>query len=108
MRILCVDDEPLMLKMLEMAIKEAKPDAELTAHSKQSDLLDDARQNGCDIAFLDIYTDRTAIRKSNICACLIPVCVRTQVSQIGLCRPDHPERHTCFIYFFGILDRQLD
>ena len=33
MRILCVDDEPLMLKMLEMAIKEARPDAELTAHS---------------------------------------------------------------------------
>ena len=55
MRILCVDDEPLMLKMLEMAIKEARPNAELTAHSKQSDLLDDARQNGCDIAFLDIH-----------------------------------------------------
>ena len=55
MRILCVDDEPLMLKMLEMAIKEARPDAELTAHSKQSDLLEDARQNGCDIAFLDIH-----------------------------------------------------
>ena len=55
MRILCVDDEPLMLKMLEMAIKEARPNAELTAHSKQSDLLEDARQNGCDIAFLDIH-----------------------------------------------------
>ena len=32
MRMLCVDDEPLMLKMLEMAIKEAKPDADVTAY----------------------------------------------------------------------------
>ena len=29
MKILCVDDEPLMLKMLEMAVSEAKPDAEI-------------------------------------------------------------------------------
>lgn len=55
MRMLCVDDEPLMLKMLEMAIKEARPDADLTAHRKQADLLEDARKNGCDIAFLDIH-----------------------------------------------------
>ena len=55
MRMLCVDDEPLMLKMLEMAIREAKPDADITAHRKQVDLLEDARQNGCDIAFLDIH-----------------------------------------------------
>ena len=55
MRMLCVDDEPLMLKMLEMAVKEAKPDADITAFRKQADLLEDARQNGCDIAFLDIH-----------------------------------------------------
>ena len=55
MRILCVDDEPLMLKMLEMAIREAKPDADITAHKKQADLLNDAKENGCDIAFLDIH-----------------------------------------------------
>ena len=55
MRILCVDDEPLMLKMLEMAIRDAKPDADINAHKKQSDLLEDARKNGCDIAFLDIH-----------------------------------------------------
>lgn len=55
MRMLCVDDEPLMLKMLEMAVKEAKPDADITAFRKQSDLLEDAKQNGCDIAFLDIH-----------------------------------------------------
>ena len=55
MRMLCVDDEPLMLKMLEMAIKEAKPDADVTAYRYQDELLEDARKNGCDIAFLDIH-----------------------------------------------------
>ncbi len=55
MRMLCVDDEPLMLKMLEMAVKEAKPDADITAFSKQTDLLEDAKKNGCDVAFLDIH-----------------------------------------------------
>ncbi len=38
-----------------MAIKEAKPDADITAHKKQADLLNDAKENGCDIAFLDIH-----------------------------------------------------
>ena len=42
MRILCIDDEPLMLKMLEKAIKKARPDADVTAHKKQSELLEDA------------------------------------------------------------------
>ena len=55
MRILCIDDEPLMLKMLEKAIRKAKPDADVTAHKKQSELLEDAKQGGCDIAFLDIH-----------------------------------------------------
>ena len=55
MRMLCVDDEPLMLRMLEMAIKEARPDADITPHSDQLDLLEDAKKNGCDVAFLDIH-----------------------------------------------------
>ena len=55
MRILCVDDEPLMLQMLEMAVREAQPDADITAFSKQTDLLNEAKANGCDIAFLDIH-----------------------------------------------------
>ena len=55
MRILCLDDEPLALKMLEAAIREAKSDAEVTAFRKQADLLEDAKQNGCDVAFLDIH-----------------------------------------------------
>ena len=55
MRILCVDDEPLMLQMLETAVREARPDADISAFEKQTDLLEDAKQNGCDIAFLDIH-----------------------------------------------------
>lgn len=55
MRILCVDDEPLMLKMLEMSIGEAKPDADVTAYDDQDELIEDAAQNGCDVAFLDIH-----------------------------------------------------
>ena len=55
MRILCVDDEPLALEMLEQAAKEAKPDAEVKAFMKHSLLLEEAKQNGCDVAFLDIH-----------------------------------------------------
>ena len=55
MRILCVDDEPLMLQMLETAVREAKPDAEIVAFEYPDELLDDARENGGDIAFLDIH-----------------------------------------------------
>ncbi len=55
MRILCVDDEPLMLQMLETAVREAKPGADVTAFERQTELLQDAKQNGCDIAFLDIH-----------------------------------------------------
>lgn len=55
MRILCVDDEPLALEMLEQAVQEAKPDAEIKAFRKQKDLLEEARENGCEIAFLDIH-----------------------------------------------------
>ena len=55
MKILCVDDEPLMLQMLEMAIKEAKPDADVTAFDEPEDLLDAAKEGGCDVAFLDIH-----------------------------------------------------
>lgn len=30
MRILCVDDEPLMLQMLETAVREARPEADIS------------------------------------------------------------------------------
>ena len=54
MKILCVDDEPLALQMLELSVKKAKPDAEVSAFRKPRELLEAAQQNGCDIAFLDI------------------------------------------------------
>lgn len=55
MRILCVDDEKLALQMLEQAIKNAKPDAEVLAFKYQDELIAEAEENGCDIAFLDIH-----------------------------------------------------
>ncbi|MBR5090623.1 MAG: response regulator [Ruminiclostridium sp.] len=55
MRILCLDDEPLALKMLEQAVKEAKPDADVSAYRKQNDLLEEVKRAGCDVAFLDIH-----------------------------------------------------
>lgn len=55
MRMLCVDDEPLMLRSLEMAVKEARPDADITAYPDPLELLEDAKKNGCDVAFLDIH-----------------------------------------------------
>lgn len=55
MKILAVDDEALALEMLTDAISEAVPDAELKAFNKPSQLLEEAREGGCDIAFLDIH-----------------------------------------------------
>lgn len=55
MIIRCVDDEPLMLQMLEMAVSQAKPDADIYTYEDQDDLIEDARKEGCDIAFLDIH-----------------------------------------------------
>ena len=55
MRILCLDDEPLALQMLTMCVNEVKPEAETVSFDDQDELLADAEQNGCDIAFLDIH-----------------------------------------------------
>lgn len=55
MKILAVDDEPLALEMLVQAIEEAKPGAEVEGFRKPLDLLDYAKENGCEIAFLDIH-----------------------------------------------------
>ena len=55
MRILCIDDEPLMRQMVEMSVKEAKPDADVVVFEKQEALLNDAKKNGCDVALLDIH-----------------------------------------------------
>lgn len=55
MKIMCVDDEPLALQMLELSVKKAKPDVEVSAFRKPRELLEAAEKNGCDIAFLDIH-----------------------------------------------------
>lgn len=55
MKILCLDDEPLALKMLETAVKKAKPDAEVLSFDDQDELIKEAKKNGCDVAFLDIH-----------------------------------------------------
>ena len=41
--------------MLEISIQKAKPDAEVIGFEEPEDLLDEAAENGCDIAFLDIH-----------------------------------------------------
>ena len=55
MKILCVDDEPLALQMLELSIQKARPEAEVIGFEEPGDLIDEAKENGCDIAFLDIH-----------------------------------------------------
>ena len=55
MRILCLDDEPLALKLLASTVETVKPDAEVLPFKKQTELLEEAEKNGCDVAFLDIH-----------------------------------------------------
>lgn len=55
MRIYACDDEQLMLTMLEKAILEASPEADLKTFSKSADLLEYARDNKPDVVFLDIH-----------------------------------------------------
>ena len=42
MRILCLDDEELALRMLETCVREVKPDAEVEGFDAQDELLDAA------------------------------------------------------------------
>ena len=55
MRILCVDDEPLMLQMLEMAVREADPTRISRRFPDRRTCSTKPKTNGCDIAFLDIH-----------------------------------------------------
>jgi len=54
MKILAIDDNVLALEELVSSIKEACPDDDIHSFSKPSELLDYAKENVCDIAFLDI------------------------------------------------------
>lgn len=53
-RILAVEDEPLALEMMAEAIRRVCPQAELQEFTAPSRALAFARENPCDIAFLDI------------------------------------------------------
>lgn len=54
MKIIAVDDEENALDALSGAIIKASPDTELNSFRKVSEALDFVKQNGCDVAFLDI------------------------------------------------------
>lgn len=54
MKIIAADDEELALRNLVRTIKEARPDAEVEKFSEQELLLEYARDNQVDVAFLDI------------------------------------------------------
>lgn len=54
MRILAADDEAIALEQLVDAIQKVKPDADLKAFQNPKELLSYAKNNSCDVAFLDI------------------------------------------------------
>lgn len=54
MKILLVDDEPLVLKALEITVAKVAPEATLFPFTKAKEAINFARENPIDIAFLDI------------------------------------------------------
>ena len=54
MKIVAVDDEPMMLEELVEAIREARPDAELTSYTNPLEMLKEAEGGNYDVTFLDI------------------------------------------------------
>ena len=54
MKILALDDSETALKLLVGVISEAQPNSEVFPFEKPSELLVFAKENACDIAFLDI------------------------------------------------------
>ena len=72
MRILCLDDEPLALKMLEEAVRESKPDAVISGFRKQAELLEEAekkraqREGGQDSGSGEPQQKRQPIKRSYV------------------------------------------
>jgi len=54
MKILALDDSESALKLLVGAIKKANPEAQVYSFIRPSELLKFAKENNCDVAFLDI------------------------------------------------------
>ncbi|UQZ90937.1 two-component system response regulator [Deltaproteobacteria bacterium Smac51] len=57
MNIIAVDDERLALLVMEQAIMEVVPEAELYCYTSPEEALDHARKKPVDVAFLDIEMD---------------------------------------------------
>lgn len=54
MRVLCVDDEEMLLEELERTVREVMPDADMISFADDAEALEFAQNNAVDIAFLDI------------------------------------------------------
>ncbi|MEG1604613.1 MAG: response regulator [Clostridia bacterium] len=72
MKIIAADDEMLAREMLEQAIAQACPDAQIFSFSKASEVLQLVEHTTCDVAFLDIcmrgmdgMTLATSIKQAN-------------------------------------------
>ena len=54
MRIICVDDHPIMLKGISQSIRQILPDAEVGAFLNANEALAYVKENGCDVLFSEI------------------------------------------------------
>lgn len=54
MKVLCVDDHPVMLSGLERSVRSAAPDAELYGFTNPREALACAEEHGCDVLFCEI------------------------------------------------------
>ncbi|MDD5949982.1 MAG: response regulator, partial [Lachnospiraceae bacterium] len=66
MRIIAVDDEPYALEELVEAIKKAEPEAEVYDFMDPAEALAFAKEQSCDVAFLDVdmgYTSGIEVAK---------------------------------------------
>lgn len=55
MRIVAVDDEPLMLEKIKRSIQEAEPDSQLYTFENPKDVLSFAKTHKVDVFFLDVH-----------------------------------------------------
>lgn len=54
MRFFVIDDEEFALERLVRELKTASPDSEIQAFIDPYEMIDSAKMNGCDVAFLDV------------------------------------------------------
>lgn len=54
MKVLCVDDHPVLLRGLEQNARLAVPDADIFCFTRAKDALSHAEKHGCDVLFTEI------------------------------------------------------